>query len=165
MHFAWDGFYLQINRGGYNKNEKIAALKASFEAELSQVADMAALEALRVSYLGKKGLMTELLKGMGNMSVEERKTIGAETNELKTQITVALGEKLEAMKAAELQKEIDALPEFDVSMPANMDRGSYHPITLVQRQCEQVFRTMGFHLEDYAVIVTDYECFESLNIP
>ena len=146
-------------------NEKIAALKASFEAELSQVADMAALEALRVGYLGKKGKMTELLKGMGNMSVEERKTIGAETNELKNQITVALGEKLEAMKAAELQKEIDALPEFDVSMPANMERGSYHPITLVQRQCEQVFRTMGFTLEDYSEIVTDYECFESLNIP
>ena len=146
-------------------NEKIAALKASFEAELSQVADMAALEALRVGYLGKKGKMTELLKGMGNMSVEERKTIGAETNELKNEITVALAEKLEAMKAAELQKEIDSLPEFDVSMPANMDRGSYHPITLVQRQCEQVFRTMGFHLEDYAEIVTDYECFESLNIP
>ena len=146
-------------------NEKIAALKASFEAELSQVADMAALEALRVGYLGKKGKMTELLKGMGNMSVEERKTIGAETNELKTAMTVALAEKLEAMKAAELQAEIDALPEFDVSMPANMERGSYHPITLVQRQCEQVFRTMGFHLEDYAEIVTDYECFESLNIP
>ena len=60
-------------------NEKIAALKASFEAELSQVADMAALEALRVSYLGKKGLMTELLKGMGNMSVEERKPYHQET--------------------------------------------------------------------------------------
>ena len=146
-------------------NEKIAALKASFEAELSQVADMAALETLRVGYLGKKGKMTELLKGMGNMSVEERKTIGAETNELKNEITVALAEKLEAMKAAELQQEIDSLPEFDVSMPANMERGSYHPITLVQRQCEQVFRTMGFYLEDYAEIVTDYECFESLNIP
>ena len=146
-------------------NEKIAALKAGFEAELSQVADMAALEALRVSYLGKKGKMTEMLKGMGNMSVEERKTIGAETNELKNEITVALAEKLEAMKAEELQREIDALPEFDLSMPAAMDRGSYHPITLVQRQCEQVFRTMGFHLEDYSEIVTDYECFESLNIP
>ena len=91
-------------------NEKIAALKASFEAELSQVADMAALEVLRVGYLGKKGKMTELLKGMGNMSVEERKTIGAETNELKNEITVALAEKLEAMKAADLQQEIDALP-------------------------------------------------------
>ena len=115
-------------------NEKIAALKASFEAELSQVVDMAALEALRVGYLGKKGKMTELLKGMGNMSVEERKTIGAETNELKNEITVALAEKLEAMKAAELQQEIDALPEFDISMPANMERGSYHPITVVSRR-------------------------------
>ena len=146
-------------------NEKIAALKASFEQELTQVTDMAGLEALRVSYLGKKGKMTDALKGMGQMSDEDKKTIGRETNELKNAITVALAEKLEAMKAAELQKEIDALPEFDISMPANLDRGSYHPITLVQRQCEAVFRTMGFHLEDYSEIVTDYECFESLNIP
>ena len=95
-------------------NEKIAALKASFESELSQVADMAALEALRVSYLGKKGLMTELLKGMGNMSVEERKTIGAETNELKTQITVALGEKLEA----------EAYTSFDLALDEEAARKS-----------------------------------------
>ena len=75
-------------------NEKIAALKASFEAELSQVADMAALEALRVGYLGKKGKMTELLKGMGNMSVEERKTIGAQTNEAQARVGQELVEVL-----------------------------------------------------------------------
>ena len=45
------------------------------------------------------------------------------------------------------------------------DRGSYHPITLVQRECERIFKSMGFTVEDYSEIVTDYECFESLNIP
>ena len=64
-----------------------------------------------------------------------------------------------------MQREINALPEFDISMPPDMTRGSYHPITLVQRQCEQVFKSMGFTVEDYAEVVTDYECFESLNIP
>ena len=50
-------------------------------------------------------------------------------------------------------------------MPASLDRGSYHPITLVQRQCEKIFKSMGFNVEDYSEIVTDYECFEALNIP
>lgn len=146
-------------------NEKIEALKSSFDAELKKIANMVDLEALRVNYLGRKGKVTDALKGMGTMSDEMKKTVGRETNELKTAITVALAEKLEALKKQELQREIDALPEFDISMPPALERGSYHPITLVQRQCEQVFKSMGFTVEDYSEVVTDYECFESLNIP
>lgn len=146
-------------------NEKIEALKSSFDSELKKIANMVDLEALRVNYLGRKGKVTDALKGMGGLTDEQKKTVGRETNELKTVITVALAEKLEALKAQELQREINALPEFDISMPPDMTRGSYHPITLVQRQCEQVFKSMGFTVEDYAEVVTDYECFESLNIP
>lgn len=146
-------------------NEKIEALKSSFDSELKKIANMVDLEALRVNYLGRKGKVTDALKGMGGLTDEQKKTVGRETNELKTAITVALAEKLEALKAQELQREINALPEFDISMPPDMTRGSYHPITLVQRQCEQVFKSMGFRVEDYAEVVTDYECFESLNIP
>ena len=146
-------------------NEKIEALKSSFDSELKKIANMVDLEALRVNYLGRKGKVTDALKGMGGLTDEQKKTVGRETNELKTAITVALAEKLEALKQQELQREINALPEFDISMPPDMTRGSYHPITLVQRQCEQVFKSMGFTVEDYAEVVTDYECFESLNIP
>lgn len=146
-------------------NEKIEALKSSFDSELKKIANMVDLEALRVNYLGRKGKVTDALKGMGSLTDEQKKTVGRETNELKTAITVALAEKLEALKAQELQREINALPEFDISMPPDMTRGSYHPITLVQRQCEQVFKSMGFTVEDYSEVVTDYECFESLNIP
>lgn len=146
-------------------NEKIEALKSSFDSELKKIANMVDLEALRVNYLGRKGKVTDALKGMGGLTDEQKKTVGRETNELKTAITVALAEKLEALKAQELQREINALPEFDISMPPDMTRGSYHPITLVQRQCEHVFKSMGFTVEDYAEVVTDYECFESLNIP
>ena len=146
-------------------NEKIEDLKSSFDSELKKIANMVDLEALRVNYLGRKGKVTDALKGMGGLTDEQKKTVGRETNELKTAITVALAEKLEALKAQELQREINALPEFDISMPPDMTRGSYHPITLVQRQCEQVFKSMGFTVEDYAEVVTDYECFESLNIP
>ena len=69
------------------------------------------------------------------------------------------------MERKQIELENSLMPEFDISMPADLKRGSYHPITLVQRQCEEVFRSMGFAIEDYSEIVTDYECFEALNIP
>ena len=146
-------------------SEKTTGLRESFKAALSSVDSMEALEAIRVEYLGKKGLVTELLKDMKNLSVEEKKTFGQEVNVLKEEVTGMISEKRERIKQAEIERENNLMPEFDISAPANLDRGSYHPITLVQRQCEEIFKSMGFAVEDYSEVVTDYECFEALNIP
>ncbi len=146
-------------------SEKTTQMKQEFLEKLAVVADMQSLDALRVEYLGKNGLITGLLKEMKNLSVEEKKTFGQEVNILKSEATDAISAKIEEMKAAEIEREINSMPDIDVSSPANLDRGSYHPITLVQRECEEIFRSMGFHIEDYSEIVTDYECFEALNIP
>ena len=146
-------------------NEQIAQLKAAFEAALNSAASAADVEELRVAYLGKNGSVTGLLKNMGALSSEEKKTAGKAVNELKNAVAEALAEKSAELAQLEMQREIESLPEFDVSVPPQLNRGSYHPITLVQRQCEQVFRSMGFTVEDYSEVVTDYECFESLNIP
>ena len=146
-------------------SEKTTQMKQEFLSKLEAVADMASLDALRVEYLGKNGLITGLLKEMKNLSVEEKKTFGQEVNILKNEATDAITTKIEEIKKAEIEKEINAMPDIDITAPANLDRGSYHPITLVQRECEEIFRSMGFHIEDYSEIVTDYECFEALNIP
>ena len=146
-------------------SEKTTQMKQEFLGKLAAVADMQSLDALRVEYLGKNGLITGLLKEMKNLSVEEKKTFGQEVNVLKDEATGAISAKIEEMKAAEIEKEINSMPDIDISSPANLCRGSYHPITLVQRECEEIFRSMGFHIEDYSEIVTDYECFEALNIP
>ncbi len=146
-------------------SEKTTQMKQEFLEKLAVVADMQSLDSLRVEYLGKNGLITGLLKEMKNLSVEEKKTFGQEVNVLKSEATDAIAAKIEEMKAAEIEKEINSMLDIDVSSPANLDRGSYHPITLVQRECEEIFRSMGFHIEDYSEIVTDYECFEALNIP
>ncbi len=146
-------------------SEKTTQMKQEFLGKLAAVADMQSLDALRVEYLGKNGLITGLLKEMKNLSVEEKKTFGQEVNVLKDEATGAISAKIEEMKAAEIEREINSMPDIDISSPANLCRGSYHPITLVQRECEEIFRSMGFHIEDYSEIVTDYECFEALNIP
>ncbi|MBR2180485.1 MAG: phenylalanine--tRNA ligase subunit alpha [Oscillospiraceae bacterium] len=146
-------------------SEKTTQLRESFVSALSAVDNMEALEAIRVEYLGKKGLVTELLKDMKNLSPEEKKTFGQAVNVLKEEVTEMVAGKREEIKQAEIERENNLMPEFDIFAPANLDRGSYHPITLVQRQCEEIFRSMGFAVEDYSEIVTDYECFEALNIP
>ncbi len=146
-------------------DNKIALLKEEFSLELQQAQNSADLEAIRVKYLGKKGSVTDLLKEMKNFSNEEKKAFGQKVNELKGEVADKIAERTEALKAEEILKEIESMPEFDISMPANINEGSYHPITLVQRQCERIFKSMGFTVEDYAEVVSDYECFESLNIP
>ncbi len=146
-------------------SEKINELRQAFSEKLESAVNTQALEEIRIEYLGKKGSVTGLLKSMKDLSNEERKSFGQQVNMLKNEITEAVAKKAEQIKQKELEKEINSVPEFDLSAPPVLDRGSYHPITLVQRECERVFRSMGFTVEDYSEIVTDYECFESLNIP
>lgn len=146
-------------------NEQISELKKEFEAKLKAITNIAGLEEVRVSFLGKNGAITGLLKKMGNITAEERKTFGQAVNELKNYASQQISDKISELQKLEIQMEIDSMPDFDVSVPADLARGSYHPITLVQRECEKVFRSMGFTVEDYSEVVTDYECFESLNIP
>ncbi len=146
-------------------NEQIVAMRAKLEEELANVKDLQTLENMRVTYLGKKGCITDLLKNMKSLSNEEKKTFGQEVNILKNEATDKIAAKMQELKDEEIRREIEAMPEFDLSIPTNMTRGSYHPITLVQRECERIFKSMGFTVEDYSEVVTDYECFESLNIP
>lgn len=145
--------------------QKLEEIRARAESELQKIDALADLEALRVQVLGKKGELTAILKSMGSLSAEERPKMGQLANEVRQSIEAMLTEKTKQLKEEQMRREIEATPVFDVSAPVDLTRGSYHPITLVQRECERIFKTMGFTVEDYSEIVTDYECFESLNIP
>lgn len=145
--------------------EKTTEVRLTFLAALEKVSSADELEKIRVEYIGKKGYVTELLKEMKSLSNEEKKMFGQAVNILKDEVNAKIAEKREEIKHKEIELENSRMLEFDISMPTNLERGSYHPITLVQRQCEEIFKSMGFTVEDYSEIVTDYECFESLNIP
>ena len=144
---------------------KVNELRDALILKLQSVSCMEDIESIRVEYLGKSGLITGLLKGMKDLSIEEKKDFGGKVNELKNEASELIGKKTEELKQKEILAELEKMPEIDVSMPLNLERGSYHPITLVQRECEKIFKSMGFTVEDYSEVVTDYECFESLNIP
>lgn len=145
--------------------QKLEDIRARAKAQLEALTDLSELENFRVQVLGKKGELTGILKSMGSLSAEERPKMGQLANEVRQSIETMLSEKVEELKALEMQREIESMPLYDISVPQNLSRGAYHPITLVQRECEAIFKSMGFTVEDYSEVVTDYECFESLNIP
>lgn len=140
-------------------------LRQQFYEHLQQANAAEAFEELRVRYLGKKGEVTGLLKNMGAIAPEKRKEYGAKVNALKEEVEASIKSRIEEAHAKELEMRIAATERYDLSLPSTMKEGSYHPITLVQREVEQIFASMGFAIEDYDEIVDDYHCFEALNIP
>ena len=103
-------------------DNKILSLKEKFVSELDKIDNLADIESIRVSYLGKKGSVTDLLKGMKELSNDERKAFGQKVNELKGLVNEKITEKTNELKEKEIQKEIELMPEFDLSMPPVMDR-------------------------------------------
>ena len=145
---------------------KIALLKAKIEESVAKAGDSETIEGLRVAFLGKKGEITELLRDLKSVSGEQKKEMGMKINLLKQNAEEKIKARIEEIKNAELQKKIDETPAYDVTLPCDFkDEGSYHPITLVEREVEDIFRSMGFTVEDYPEVTDDYNCFEALNIP
>ena len=145
--------------------EKPAELKKLFEEKLAGVTASADIEQLRIEFLGKKGSVAALMQELRNIPNDQKKEAGQAINETKQFIENAIAEKLEELKKLEEQRLIDACESYDESMPTDNDIGSYHPITLVRREVENIFLSMGFSIEDYSEITDDYNCFEALNIP
>lgn len=144
---------------------KIEELKAKLEQELLNAKDSDAIEKIRVYFLGKKGEITELLNGLKDVENSKKKEFGQSINMLKKFASDKLAEQAEAVRKAEENMALSSVSQYDVSVPIDVKSGSYHPITLVQRELEEIFSSMGFTIEDYSEIVDDYHCFEALNIP
>ena len=145
--------------------EQIDALSTAFSEELNAALTKEALEAVRVKYLGKKGPVNDLMKGLRDMTPDERREAGQLVNTFKSEAETAISEKGKALEAEALSAAIRASKKYNPTLPSGEDRGSYHPITLIARDVEEIFTTMGFTVEDYVEITDDYHCFEALNIP
>ncbi len=145
--------------------EKPDELREIFQKRLETIAALSDIEELRIEYLGKKGYVSSLMQELRSLSPEDKKAAGQRINEVKQFIEGTIADKLVELKAKEEQKLIDSAESYDESMPFSADIGSYHPITLVRREVEDIFTSMGFTVEDYSEITDDYNCFEALNIP
>ena len=144
---------------------KINSIKESAIKEIADAKDLQNLNDLRVMYLGKKGKLTEILRGMGSLSPEERPVMGALVNKAKVEVEEIIVKKEEELQKLALAKKLKE-EEIDITLPSQkMRRGSKHPLNRVIEEVEDLFVSMGYDVVSGPELETDEYCFERLNLP
>jgi phenylalanyl-tRNA synthetase alpha chain len=140
-------------------------LKAEATAAIESAGDSAALEKLRVEWLGKKGRVTDLLKSLGQLDADERPKVGAEINAVKQLLNEQISERKETLQQAAIAAQL-AAEALDVTLPGRReDLGALHPITRTIDRMAAYFGALGFEVVEGPEIEDDYHNFEALNIP
>lgn len=145
--------------------EQLKQLQLEALEKIQAANDLKSLNDIRVSYLGKKGPITEVLRGMGKLSAEERPLMGALANEVRESIATSISAKQEGLEEAAVEEKL-AAETIDVTLPGRPVRtGNHHPITSVIEEIEDLFLNMGYSVEEGPEVETDYFNFEALNLP
>ncbi len=134
--------------------------------ELDEAADRAAVEELRVKTLGRKGVLTRLLRSMADLPTEARAEAGKALNQNKKDLEAAIEARLARIETRETAALDDETAWIDISAPGHRQlRGHLHPITTVSRRLESIFRSLGFHVLEGPEVESDFYNFEALNLP
>jgi phenylalanyl-tRNA synthetase alpha chain len=143
----------------------LGELEAEALQEIAAAADQAALDAVRVRYLGKKGSLTQQLKQLGSLPADERPSAGQAINAVKHKIQQAIELRRDYLQAAALGEQLKKLA-IDVTLPGRgQTPGGLHPVTRTMNRIERLFAPLGFTVEEGPEIEDDYHNFEALNIP
>lgn len=146
-------------------SESHTDLLQQYHSERKSAGTTADLEALRVKYLGKKGEITQLLKGLGKLPPDERKNVGAEINQIKTEIQDSLEASMRELALKEQEAQLQA-ERPDHSLPGLFHRpGTLHPVDQVAQEIADIFMSMGFFMAEGPEIEDEYYNFEALNVP
>ncbi|NRA42179.1 MAG: phenylalanine--tRNA ligase subunit alpha [Pseudomonadales bacterium] len=145
--------------------ENLTALKTTAIAAIEDAADLATLDEIRVNFLGKKGQITALLKGLGQLSAEQRPQAGAQINRVKQEVAELIQQRRAALEQAKINAQL-ASETIDVTQPGRGDAvGGLHPVTQTIERIAEFFRDMAFEVVEGPEIEDDYHNFEALNIP
>ncbi|MTI79715.1 MAG: phenylalanine--tRNA ligase subunit alpha [Firmicutes bacterium] len=145
--------------------EKLKSLAEEAKQEVEEAATLNQLSNLRVKYLGKKGHLTSILRGMGSLSTEERPKIGALANEIRSDLEILISNRTRELKHQEKEKRM-ASETIDVTLPGKpFLMGNKHPLTKIQQEIESIFLGMGFNIAEGPEVELDYYNFEALNLP
>lgn len=146
------------------KNQ-LLALKTEALQQLADARDLQQLNELRIKYLGKKGPLSEILRGMGALSAEERPVIGQIANEVRTAIEAEWQAREAALQKEQLERRLQA-ETIDVTLPGRaVEIGAIHPLTKVIQEIEDIFIGMGYRVAEGPEAELDYYNFEALNLP
>lgn len=145
--------------------DQLALIREKALNEIKQVASVSEVEAIKVKYLGKKGELTSILRGMGGLSKEERPIIGKLANEVRENLENLIEDRLSSIKEVENKLKIEK-ETIDISMPGRKSIvGKRHPLDLTLESMKEIFISMGFSIEEGPEVELDYYNFEALNIP
>ena len=145
--------------------EKLEAIRKKAEEKIAEISDGKELNDLKVTILGKKGELTEILRGMGQIAAEERPVIGSLVNKIRDEIETLINEKENEFKKKELELKLQS-EKIDVTLPATkVKRGSEHPLNRIIEEVEDLFVSMGYDVVTGPELETDEYCFERLNLP
>lgn len=145
--------------------EQLKAIMARVTEELKNIQDTGALEQLRVSVMGKKGELTQILRGMGSLPAEERPAMGQLVNKTRAALEQAIEERLQVLSEMEKQKRLEQ-EKIDVTLPGKTrSAGSLHPMNVVLSDLLDIFTGMGFEVVEGPEVEFDHYNFELLNLP
>ena len=145
--------------------EEISKIKENAINEIKIATNSRELDDVRVKYLGKKGELTAILRGMGSLTPEERPIIGSKVNEVRDQIESLIRERELNFEKMELEAKL-AKEKIDVTLPSTrVKRGSKHPLNRIIEEVEDLFVSMGYDVVTGPELETDEYCFERLNLP
>ena len=143
--------------------EKLETIKKQAKERIEEIKDLQALNELKVKILGKKGELTEILRGMKDLSPEERPIIGSLVNTVRDEIEGTIKSAEELLKQKELEEKLNK-EKIDITLPSSkIKRGSKHPINRTIEQIQDLFVSMGYDVVDGPELETDEFCFERLN--
>ena len=145
--------------------EQIKLIQADAINEIKETTDLKNLNDIRVKYLGKKGQLTSILRGMGALTKEERPIIGELVNTAKEEIEEEILVKEKELQEKELQEKLEQ-EKIDITLPSQkIKRGSKHPLNRIIEEVEDLFVSMGYDVVSGPELETDEYCFERLNLP
>ncbi len=145
--------------------EQIENVQKRAKEEIVNASTLEKLDEVRVKYLGKKGELTLVLRGMGGLTKEERPVIGSLVNKVRDELENLISDRLEELKKEELNNKLEK-EKIDITLPGTkVKRGSKHPINRIIEELEDLFVSMGYDVVSGPELETDEYCFERLNLP
>lgn len=149
--------------------QMLESILNDFTTELQSIHKIADLLNLKAKFIGKQGPMADIMKNLKDATPEEKKTLGAKANEVKTKIEALVGQKMTELELAEINQSLEK-DKIDISLTDSvLEKGlqaaGFHPVTIIQQEIEDIFISMGFEVLDGPHIEDEYHNFEALNIP
>lgn len=146
-------------------NDQLNQTQSELEQEVENANSIQEIESIRINFLGKKGKVTSLMQLLRDAAAEQKRELGMKINALKTKAEQLIAAKHQRIEDKEAEEKLKSAKRYDFSLPMGTAKGSLHPRTIVQQRVEDLFKSMGFVVEDGREIESEFNNFDAVNVP